>query len=41
MMTELIVKEIDVKYQSIDESDYTCIIDIVKYKMSEADKEKK
>lgn len=36
-MKELIVKGIDVKYQSIDENDYICITDIAKYKTSETD----
>ena len=36
-MKELIVKGIDVKYQSIDENDYICITDIAIYKTSETD----
>ena len=36
-MKGLIVKGIDVKYQSIDENDYICITDIAKYKTNEAD----
>ena len=36
-MKELVVKGIDVKYQSIDENDYICITDIAKYKTSETD----
>ena len=36
-MKELIVKGIDVKYQSIDENDYICITDIAKYKTNETD----
>ncbi len=36
-MKELIVKGIDVKYQSIDENDYISITDIAKYKTSETD----
>ena len=31
-MKEVIVKGIDVKYQSINEDDYICISDIAKYK---------
>lgn len=36
-MKELIVKGVDIKYQSIDENDYICITDIAKYKTSETD----
>ena len=36
-MKEVIVKGIDVKYQSINEDDYICISDIAKYKTQESD----
>ncbi|MBR3974560.1 MAG: KilA-N domain-containing protein [Clostridia bacterium] len=36
-MQGLIVKGIDIKYQSIDENDYICITDIAKYKTAETD----
>lgn len=37
MAKEIIVKGIDVKYQSINENDYICITDIAKYKTDEPD----
>ncbi len=37
MTNEIIVKGIDVKYQSINKNDYICITDIAKYKTDEPD----
>ncbi len=37
MANEIIVKGIDVKYQSINNNDYICITDIAKYKTDEPD----
>ena len=36
-MKEVVVKGIDVKYQTIDENDHICITDIAKYKTQEPD----
>ena len=36
-MNKLIVKDIDIKYQSIKEEDYICLTDIAKYKTQEPD----